>query len=576
MRIDKVYIEDFKNLKKFSIDLDEAQMNTVLLGQNATGKSNFIEALILIFKYLDLKQDPPKNLNFHYRIEYRVRQFRIIVDNLADKYIFEIFENSELDRKKWTKLAKPVTKTDFFRNKDLYLPKYVFTYYSGLSDRLDKIFWKHQQNFYNEIKKADFDRKKLDELRRLFYVKQIHSFFVLLAFFALPKIESKTKQFLNDVLGIEDLESVLFVLKRPSWRGNGDERFFGAEGLVSSFLSVLWKFSLAPIYNTETVYPDFRSKGVKQDTLYLYITGKKKLNDFAMEFFKASKISPNNTDLFKALESTYISELLEEVKVKVKKKIDGEVKFKELSEGEQQLLTVIGLLIFTKEEESLVLLDEPDTHLNPLWKYDYLQYLTTYVKSKNSEENDFNSDPEEDLTTQIIINTHDPLVIGSMDKSQVRMFGKKIFRSGIDPDQQFLDRFEELRYNGFNQAIEPDRSPKGMGVAGILTSEMFGLPSILDKETQGKLNRKRYLQGRAMRERLNATESDEYKTLKSELEGYGFYEETEDFWFKEYIAEMSKLEAFQKVDFTDEEREKLSTRSKEVIQKILARRKDKT
>ena len=39
MRIDRVYIEDYKNLKQFEINLDESEMKTVLLGQNATGKS---------------------------------------------------------------------------------------------------------------------------------------------------------------------------------------------------------------------------------------------------------------------------------------------------------------------------------------------------------------------------------------------------------------------------------------------------------------------------------------------------------------------------------------------------------
>ena len=38
MRIDKIYIEKFKNLKDFSINLDETKMHTVLLGQNAAGK----------------------------------------------------------------------------------------------------------------------------------------------------------------------------------------------------------------------------------------------------------------------------------------------------------------------------------------------------------------------------------------------------------------------------------------------------------------------------------------------------------------------------------------------------------
>ena len=48
MRIDKIYIEKFKNLKDFSINLDETKMHTVLLGQNAAGKSNLLEALVII------------------------------------------------------------------------------------------------------------------------------------------------------------------------------------------------------------------------------------------------------------------------------------------------------------------------------------------------------------------------------------------------------------------------------------------------------------------------------------------------------------------------------------------------
>ncbi|TOM44863.1 hypothetical protein CGH75_27395, partial [Vibrio parahaemolyticus] len=70
------------------------------------------------------------------------------------------------------------------------------------------------------------------------------------------------------------------------------------------------------------------------------------------------------SEFFQDLESTYVSELISEVRIRVKlKKNDGSVTFRELSEGEQQLLTVLGLLRFTAEDESLFLLDEPDTHL---------------------------------------------------------------------------------------------------------------------------------------------------------------------------------------------------------------------
>ncbi len=543
MRIDYVYIEEFKNLKEFRISFDRDQMNTVLLGQNATGKSNFMEALILIFKHLDLGDDPP--LNFKYEIRYRIGKIIVHIDYLGKKPTFrEIYPTTM--KSEFPNFApsidKPLSKTEFLKNKNRYLPRYIFTYYSGLSDRLDKLFWKHQSNFYNEIKKSNFDRSKLDNLRRLFYVKQIHSFFVLLAFFALEKSEKKTSEFLQKTLGIEDLESILFILKEPTWKGNGDIRFWGAEGLVQEFLSVLWDFSLAPLYHNETIYPDFRSKGIKQEQLYLYITGKEKLHQFSDKYFKDLDVLPNNTDLFKALESTYISELLEEVRVRVRKRVDGEVIFKELSEGEQQLLTVIGLLIFTREEESLVLLDEPDTHLNPLWKYDYLHFLNSLVKSEE--------EPDEDQSTQIIINTHDPLVIGSMDKSQVRIFQKN-------------------KETGHTDVIEPDVSPKGLGVAGILTSELFGLPTILDKETQAKLNKKRYLQGLLMRDALDPKDYDEYHRLKAELENYGFYEEVEDQWFKMYLAEMSKHELMQKVEFTEEERAILQVESKKAVERVL-------
>ena len=38
MKIDKVFIEDFKNLQNFKIDINETKLHTVLLGQNAAGK----------------------------------------------------------------------------------------------------------------------------------------------------------------------------------------------------------------------------------------------------------------------------------------------------------------------------------------------------------------------------------------------------------------------------------------------------------------------------------------------------------------------------------------------------------
>ena len=158
------------------------------------------------------------------------------------------------------------------------------------------------------------------------------------------------------------------------------------------------------------------------------------------------------------MESTYVSELIEEVRIRVRlKKNDGSVTFRELSEGEQQLLTVLGLLRFTAENESLFLLDEPDTHLNPRWCVDYIDYLKSFV-GKNSEGRD---------NSHIVLTTHNPLAIAELVKEQVQIL---------------------YRTRHSNRAAEnPAVNPKGMGFAGIVTSDMFGLGTSLDKATNDDL-----------------------------------------------------------------------------------------
>lgn len=57
MRVDRLYLENFKNLKNFSVDFDVTSSRQVVVGRNGVGKSNLLEALIWIFRDLDLEVD---------------------------------------------------------------------------------------------------------------------------------------------------------------------------------------------------------------------------------------------------------------------------------------------------------------------------------------------------------------------------------------------------------------------------------------------------------------------------------------------------------------------------------------
>src|ERR1700722_6949458 len=66
MRIDRLFLKEFRNLIEFEVDFDQTSTRQVIVGRNGVGKSNLLEALTRIFRDLDLEEDS----EFGYEIEY--------------------------------------------------------------------------------------------------------------------------------------------------------------------------------------------------------------------------------------------------------------------------------------------------------------------------------------------------------------------------------------------------------------------------------------------------------------------------------------------------------------------------
>lgn len=510
MRLDKLKIKRFKNLIDFEIDFDETSMTTVLIGQNGSGKSNLIEALVIIFRDLDLENAPP----FQYFLKYECRGYWVEIDADPDrKNRIEILIDG-----KASSFKQLIGTAD-----QRFLPANVFGYYSGPSNRLESHFEKHQIRFSQALLKGH-DKPP----RPLFYARQIHSQFVLLAFFSHQ--DEKANMFLKETLGILGLESVLFIMHKPYWNGKGgDIRFWNARGVVSDFLDKLYSTALAPIRINQRVHYGLGKSGTLEH-LYLYIKNLTALTELAATY-------ANQREFFKTLESTYISDLIAEFRIRVKvHNIDGSLTFRELSEGEQQLLTVLGLLRFTREDESLFLLDEPDTHLNPVWSVEYLNYLKDLVGNEE--------------TSHIIMATHDPLVFSGLKKAQVQIMKRDDVTGRII-------------------AQIPEVDPRGMGIGAILTSEMFGLRSTLDLPTLELLDRKRELSNK---EKLSPDETKELAGLTKSLGRIDFSTTIRDPLYPKFVAAMSKIqkeEGLTEISLTDAQRQ----RQKELAEKILKKLK---
>ncbi|MFH1009829.1 MAG: AAA family ATPase [bacterium] len=568
MRLDYLKIHDFKNLVDFAVDFDETcnEPVTVVLGRAGSGKSNLYEALVIIFRDL-LKGKPTKE--FGYDLRYTLRNGKVAVrvwnppsqrdeedkfplppltskeGKAIDSFSFTITEDGEERRMAKEKILD-------------YLPRYVVTYYSGTSNRLEFHFFKPQLEFRDEL----LDGRTLP-LRPLFYAKPIHSQFALLAFFMTE--DQQAMEFLKEYLWIEGLESALFVLKRPHWaknkrpRKDGDPRFWYAGGIVKDFLSCVYDCALAPLRLKGSIQQAF-DRTENTEFLYLYLRDVEKLRELARQsseivrkkdsrYRKAAQIgkpalSEDNmgepegfkaVEFFKLLESTFMSDLIHETRIRVKVRHAGALTFRELSEGEQQLLTVVGMLRFTRDEDSLFLLDEPDTHLNPAWGMEYLNILKKHADiGKNSH---------------LLIATHDPLVLTNLRRKQVAI----------------LERDSE---SGVVASFEPEEDPVGMGVQGILRN-MFGLRSAVGTEIQEKLDAHARLL--AVGDKRSNAEEGEFKRLSDELADLGFGREFRDPDYAQFVRAMARRPEFRKPVLSASEQKEQEKIADEILDDILGK-----
>jgi predicted ATPase len=488
MRLDEVTIGAFKNLENLTVDFDEKSPYTVLVGENGAGKSNLLEALTLIFRHLDLEERAP----FCYSIKYRCRDWDVHVIAGADDY--PRVEVRDLGAEQYRDLPRRRLMDEDAQG-PLYRPAFVFGYYSGPSDRLAGLFNRHRERFYDWIiqpadRRRGHEDRDANTLRRLFYAENLHGQFALIAFFMdSGPTAASDRNFLREQLQIDGLDSVLFVLKRPPWRRpkGGDPRFWNAVGDVQAFLARLYEAAYLPARMPRRIQLDL-TKNPSVEHLYLFLPDPGSLESVYESY-------GNQYAFFTALESMHLSKLLGEVRTRVRmtpRAGGGKVTYRDLSEGEQQLLLVLGLLKFTARDETLFLLDEPDTHLNPVWSTRYLEFLDRFILGSQS--------------SHVIMTTHDPLVFAGLTKPQVRVFER---------DQE-----------GHAQVSAPLTDPKGMGIQAILASELFRLPSGgLDRTTLLELDVQRRL---ASRSDLSLAEQEELHEVTERLNDLGFWKSDRD------------------------------------------------
>ena len=447
-----------------------------LAGLNGSGKSNLLELLSEIFYYLDslFLEFPTTAVSddkeFGFEIDYALPltfdrdfiklggevDFKIeenyfvvrVIKNIEENPTYKItsiknylIEREQEDEKsKELPLTNPITViwTSIDKsNKNLssLLPKKVFAYTSGHNEQLSNCYYKMQFHYFNDYKNrlkqgysffTDSSRlffgdnnsnasifvsnyllgntEALSELNDVVKTKDIHSFRITIRYEDIAGTRSKEVKF------NQELERKINLLKNcaTSWieKGTGHKKILTIDYLVTPATKLAFAnaFGSTPFELYKTFYElemqNFHT--VSADVLEMATNGPKWLNISE----ELPKQDPNK--LVFRLERIYIT----------KHGVDKPIKYKGLSDGEHQFLQIIGMILMVEENGCLFLLDEPDTHYNPLWRSRLVSTINKIIKYKTT------TNEEKQRMQEILITTHSPFVLSDLKKQNVYIFKK--------------------------------------------------------------------------------------------------------------------------------------------------------
>jgi energy-coupling factor transporter ATP-binding protein EcfA2 len=465
VKLERLWIKDYKNLRNCKVEFPLPHLLNAVIGGNGSGKSNIVEAILHILIGVYFSKPPP----FDFVFEFEAQNRRITLRG-EDRKLSAAVDGEEKPPRFFAERLRDGAA-------QVYYPELTLVYYSGECQRVNQLIAKYRRHFERLTREPESDR-----YRPLFVqTTNAQAQVILLALYAHGHTD------LLDRLGLRRLGDVVLILRSPS--GFDPERhepkLWNTVGAVRRVIAAIDETASSEESRRIERRP---VQGAGEDLDYTemrtYRFGPGSQGGRGLTSL-AERLARGGDNLYLALEHLRARGIFTSVSFQLVGRIDDEpFEFDQLSEGEKQLLAVVGALQLINRPDNLVLLDEPDTHLNPQWSWDYPSMLTDAF------------DAEQRSRSTVLITTHTPIMI-----------------SGMTRDQVLVARQTTGKGPAFTR---PRRHPRGQGIANLLcSSEYFGLPSSLDKETQKLMDERLAI---SVKEVLTGGDKARLRALNTQLE----------------------------------------------------------
>ena len=351
MRLKHVFISKYKNLKNFSVDFTGENFMDVFVGKNGSGKSNFFEALILIFRHLyEFNDDDAIIYEFDYNLTYEIDGKDTVFEWRAGADTIKI---GGMPQKKLSNIP---------------LPDNILVYYSGQNNTITELLELYQKIFSKKVKGAE-----VSDIRKFIGIGGPYKELLLSLILAQP-VGTKAKQFLEEKLKIKTVSSELkLILARPEYalgkveydisdNDDVDIRYWGAKGVSKAFLESIRDCISLDQTNRA------RAEGYQgSDDRYIHYYDISKL--------QAAVEDKGSLYLFRMLDNLKLIGMLEQVNIDIELEDGHHASISDFSDGQFQSVYIYAVTELFKESNCITLLDEPDAFLHPEWQFDFLKQI---------------------------------------------------------------------------------------------------------------------------------------------------------------------------------------------------------
>ena len=421
MKLISLSYRDAKNSLQsyeFNFDNDRHESNTLeplcFVWLNGSVKSKLLEILAKIFFEMDrLSRNTAKSLptvqvdfQFEYHLLPSKKYKKVLVEGVSGKPLTIIADDNMIKTSEIVEL----------------LPSNIIGYSSGHNETISELFHGLREREFSKVRsQVEIGEKGNRDLTRTLFLDRHTTKLLLLAAFifsgvkgrdGFPTVESSQKllakfsEFINlkallsfqvivdtdagRILFSQRMEKTLEKLRRCALMSDSDERGKGGYFKFDYYLCDQSK---------EAFVHEFES-----------------VQDFFEQLYELSSL--NLISSTKTKQHVVFSIPEQDLKVLVQNPL-AETHYLNLSDGEHQFIQIFTSLILFARQDSIYLLDEPESHFNPAWRAKFVLVMDELLGAKQK-------------SSEFLISTHSPYLVSACKKRNVFKFSRNSDGKGVD------------------------------------------------------------------------------------------------------------------------------------------------